>query len=409
MSERYHLPARLDRLQWLALIIGVAGLLLGAVGYATGTVQFANSWLFAWFFWLGIALGGLALTMLHHLTGGDWGLAIRRECEAAALTLPLLAIGFIPIALSTVHLFPWGDMARVTGDRVLEHQHVWFNPKWFAIRGAIYFAIWCTLAWLLCSESMQFEKSDDFAVVKKMRKVSAFGIVAFMVTVTLAAIDWIMSREPHFYSSIIGFMVAIGMVLSALTFVTALLAVLDDESEMLHFLTPPRLNDIGNLILTLIILWAYMSFAQFLIIWMGNINTETPWYIHRGLGVDSSGWKYIAALLLAFHFFIPFMLLLSRTLKRHLPFLTALATFILILRVIDVNWLIAPSAPKGARVNWVSIPLLLGIGGIWFFVFVGQLRRRPLLAKPELDPEEQAHAHGQSALEGGISGAHGIH
>src|SRR5256885_805063 len=181
MADSYHLPARLDRLQGLALMLGLGGLVLGAIGFFVSRAQFFNAYLVAW----------------------------------------------------------------------------------------------CGLTGRLCSESMQFERRGGFAGVRKMRKVSAFGLLALMVTVTLAAVDWVMSREPHFYSSIIGFMVAIGMTLSGLCFVTVLLAVLDDESDVLHFLTPNRLNDIGNLILTLVILWAYMSFAQFLIIWMGNIKTET--------------------------------------------------------------------------------------------------------------------------------------
>jgi hypothetical protein len=219
-----------------------------------------------------------------------------------------------------------------------------------------------------------------------------------------------MSREAHFYSTIIGFMVAVGMALSGLCFVTMLLSVLDDESDVLHFLTPNRLNDIGNLMLTLVILWAYMSFAQFLIIWMGNIKTETPWYVHRGLGERSNGWKYVGALLLVGHFFLPFMLLLMRRVKRHLPFLAALAGFLLFMRMVDVNFLIAPSSPPGGSGRLTSIPLVVGIGGIWYFVFVAMLRRRPLLARPEEDPVEQSHGHGFSVLEeGGVGGGHGIH
>jgi len=193
-------------------------------------------------------------------------------------------------------------------------------------------------------------------------------------------------------------------------FVTMLLSVLDDESEMLHFLTPNRLNDIGNLILTLVILWAYMSFAQFLIIWMGNISTETPWYIKRGLGPQANWWKWVATLLLVGHFFVPFVMLLMRPLKRHLPFLAALAGGLLLLRLVDINWLISPSAPdkgRGQAGGWISLPLVVGIGGIWFFVFVAALRRRPLLAREEIDPDEKPH--GQTAMEGGISGQHGLH
>src|SRR5262249_38907350 len=163
-------------------------------------------------------------------------------CEAAALTLPLLGLMGVPLLFGLYHLFPWADSAIINGDRILEHQRVWFNSHWLIIRTVLFFGLWCTLAWLLCSESMDYQRGGDFAVVRKMRKVSAFGLVAFMVSVTLFSIDWVMSREPHFYSTIIGFMISVGMTLSAMCFVTMLLAVLDDESEVLHFLTPARLN-----------------------------------------------------------------------------------------------------------------------------------------------------------------------
>jgi hypothetical protein len=214
-----------------------------------------------------------------------------------------------------------------------------------------------------------------------------------------------MSREAHFYSTILGLMVAVGMVLSALVFVVSLLAVLDDESHLLHFLTPPRLNDVGNLMLTLVILWAYLSFAQFLIIWIGNIKPETPWYVHRGLGAQPNGWRYVGLLLVVGHFFVPFLLLLFRNNKRHLPFLAALAMALLVLRLIDVHWLIAPSGPeRGAKATWMEIPLALGIGGIWFYVFVGLLRRRPLLARSEEEPEHTLD-NPAIALDGGVNHA----
>lgn len=411
MTEQspYHLPARLLRLQRLALIVGVVGLLLGAIGFFVNRPQFFNAYLFGWFFWLGIALGGLAITMLHHLTGGDWGLAIRRECEAAALTLPLMLGLFIPIMFGLPHLFPWANPHIVAGDKILTHQSVYFNPQWFIIRAAIYFIAWIALAWAICSESMQYERTVDYRIVKKMRKVSAGGLVLHMVLVTMASFDWIMSREAHFYSSIIGFMIAVGQALSVLVFAIALLRLLDEESEVHDFLTAPRLNDLGNLMLTLVILWAYMSFAQFLIIWMGNISHETPWYIHRGLSMKHpNAWKYVALLLLVFHFFVPFLILLWREAKQRLRMLTLLACVLLVLRALDTYWLIAPSFtdhPGRRHVSWMDLPLLIGIGGLWFFMFVAMLRRRPLLARVELSPEEAAEAEAKAHAHGG-AGAH---
>jgi hypothetical protein len=412
MAETYHLPDRLYRLRHIALIAGIIGLLLGGMGVLVNPKQFFNSYLYAHFFWLGIALGGLAITMLHHLTGGDWGLAIRRECEAAALTLPLLALLFAPLFFGLHHLFPWADETIVATDKILQHQSVYFNPNGFILRAVICFVAWTVLAWMLCSESMQYERTVDYRIVRKMRRVSAAGLLIHFVTVSIASWDWVMSREMHFYSSILGIMIAVGQALSAMVFVIALLRTLDEESEMHEFLTENRLNDLGNLILTLVILWAYMSFAQFLIIWMGNISHETPWYVHRGLAASNpNGWKYVALILLVLHFFVPFLILLWREAKRKLYVLTSIALCLLVLRAVDVMWLIAPSFsdhPKRTHLSWMDVPLIVGIGGIWFFMFVAMLRRRPLLAREELDPEEaeEAERAGHPGTRHGGAGAH---
>ena len=393
------------------MVLGFAGLIIGCLGALGSKPQFFNSYLFAYFFVIGIPLGGLAITMLHHLTGGNWGLAIRRECEAAALTLPLMLLLFIPIAIGVPHLFSWADPAIRNGDKILEHQAAYFNPQWFIVRAAIYFVVWITLTALLCSETMAYERTNDYRIVRKMRKVSAGGLVLFMITVSAASFDWVMSREPHFYSSIMGFMAAVGMTLSALVLVIALLRILIDEPDLKEFLSGDVLNDLGNLMLTLVILWAYMSFAQFLIIWMGNINHETPWYIHRGLGQVFSGWKTVALLLLLFHFLTPFLILLSRDAKRKLQFLSTLAVLLLVMRALDVYWLIAPSGPDvpagRPHVTWMDLPLLLGIFGIWFAMFVSMLRRRPLIARVEMDEEEAAEAEKKGHEHGG-AGANAV-
>jgi hypothetical protein len=408
----YHLPLRLDRLQRFGLIIGVVGLALGIIGGFMQPAQFFNAWHYAFFFCIGIPLGGLAITMLHHLTGGNWGLAIRRECEAAALTLPLMALLFIPIALGTRHLFPWASAELVRDDKILQHQSIYFNNTWFILRAVIYFAVWIVLATLLGRASLEYERTDDFRIVRRIRKISAGGFFFLVVTISLAAVDWVMSREMHFYSTIIGFIVAVGMALSALVLVVALLRILSEEEDLRNFLSGDVLNDLGNLIFTLVILWAYMSFSQLLIIWMGNISHETPWYIHRGIGQQLSPWRFVALLLLIFHFVVPFLLLLSRDAKRDLRFLSALAAMILVMRALDVYWLIAPSSGPNElrpRVSWMDLPLVVGMFGLWFAVFVAMLRRRPLVARVEMDEEEAAAAAAKAAhhnhSHGGAAGA----
>jgi hypothetical protein len=407
------LPEEMNRLQRIALLVGIAGLIAGVIGFFVNRTQFYNAWLFAWFFWLGVALGSMAITMLHHLTGGDWGIAVRRTCEAAALTLPLLLVLFIPVLTGMSALFPWANASMVRGDHVLEFQHQhWTNPTFFTIRALVYFAIWIGLTMLICSLSIKFDQTDDYSFVRRIRKASAIGLIVYMFTMSLASIDWVISREPHFYSTVIGFMITVGQTLSGMVLAVALLPIETKIEVMDNFLTPPRRNDLGNLILTLVILWAYVSFAQLLVVWMGNIKPETPWYVDRGLGQIPNGWRWVGLAVALLHFFMPFFILLSRDAKRHLRILAGLALALLILRALDVYWLVAPS-PGGrpahmsaghiSHVSWMDLPLLLGIGGVWFVLFVGILRRRPLLPHPEdlLDEEEeevtnheQPRAHG---------------
>ncbi len=429
-AARYHLPERLGRMQRFALLIGVIGLVIGGLGAISSRAEFTNSYLFAFYFVVGIPLGGLGLTMLHHLTGGNWGLAIRRECEAAALTMPLMLLFIFPIALGTQHLFPWANASLVKGDKILELQSHYFNPRWFIVRGAIYFSVWIVLTALLCAEAMAYERTSDRRLVRRMRRVSAGGFILFMVTVTLASFDWVMSRESHFYSTMMGFMISVGMGLSAFVLVVSLLRILYDEPEMHDFLNGDVLHDLGNLMLTLVILWAYTSFAQLLIIWMGNIDHETPWYLHRGFSQEFSPWKIVAVGLLVFHFFVPFLVLLSRDAKRNLKTLSGMAAVLLVLRALDAYWLIAPSGPDlppGRRhLTWMDIPLLVGMFGVWFAAFVATLRRRPLLAPVELTEEEveeiarqaaeaaahplSPHSHGHSPAHkhGGAAGANPV-
>jgi hypothetical protein len=297
-------------------------------------------------------------------------------------------------------LFPWANHELVQHDKVLQHQRVYFNTTWLIIRAAIYFAIWIAMAMRLGRGSLEYERTDDFGIVRRMRKLSAGGLVVLVVTISLAAVDWVMSRELHFFTTIIGFIVAVGMTLSAMALVVALLRILIEQDELRKFVSGDVLIDLGNLLLTLVILWAYMSFAQLLIIWMGNIDHETPWYIHRGLGQRGSIWSIIALLLLLLHFVVPFLMLLSRDAKRDLKVITSVALLILVMRAVDVYWLIAPSSASDehrSHLSWMDLPLLIGMFGLWFAAFVAMLRRRPLVARVEMDEEEAAAATEKAA------------
>ena len=349
MSELANNNSPLKRLHLLSLGAGALFAIISLIGFATNREEFISAYLFSYQFILGIALGSLALVMLHHMTGGDWGYCIRRITEASAITIPLLTILFIPIAMNTKLLYPWANPDVYAADKILKLQHDrWLNEKFWLIRACIYFAIWNIWAFLMWFGSGKHDRTGDPWLVVRMQRFSALGLLLYVVSMTAAAVDWIQSREAHWYSTILGLVICVSQALTGLVVAIAVLRAARHSSKPLYdYLTPPRLNDLGNLFLALTILWAYMSFAQLLIIWMGNISPDSPWYIRRGFSGDPNahhGWKMIALLLILGHFFIPFFILLGRINKRRLEPLSMLAILMIIMRAIDCFWLSGPTS-----------------------------------------------------------------
>jgi hypothetical protein len=404
------LPSAFARLQQLGLVVGVGCLivcLIGAFVPALGGWQvFFRAYLVGYLFWLGIAVGSLAWVMVHHLTGGDWGLALFRPAEAASRTLPLMAFLFIPIIVGHRYLFPWahvgdaGWMLQHVPDaeqrHALAHQvEKWYGVSAYVIRAVICFAVWCALAFWLSRVSIILDRTDDLHLARRIRKVSSFGIVMFIISATLMSFDLVQAREAGWFSSINPFIMAVSWAMSALVFLIAIQRLLVRYRPFGEEVTPNVLNDLGNLFLTCTILWAYMSFSQLLIIWMGNVRSDTPWYVRRGLGQFANGWSWVALLLISFHFFVPFILLLMRWTKRHLDRLTALATLAMVMRLIDTMWHIVPSSMDGPaqygrfRLSLVvDILMAFGLGGVWVFTYVWVLGSRPLLSHLHPDPQD---------------------
>ncbi len=386
-TSRYLLPS---------LLFGAAALGLLCIGLRTDREQFFQSYLWAWLFWLGVALGSMVLVMLRHLTGGEWGRIVQRPAEAAALTLPLLAIGFIPVMLGMHWLFPWTHAELVAADEVLSHKIRYLNATAFELRALVYFALWFVLAFFLRANSVRYDRSGDESTAAHMRTLSAAGLLIYIISITLASVDWIMSREPHWYSTILGLSIGVGQTASAMVFALILLFWLARLEPLKSYLQPSHLNDLGNLLLTLVILWAYLSFAQWLITWMGNIRGEIDWYTRRGLAARGSGWKWIGLGLVVVHFFIPFLILLSRAAKRRLAVLAWLSAVLLLMRLIDNFWLVGPStmhtpsddAPLNALwISWMDLAAPIGIGGLWMAAFLWLLGRQPLLARAQRESE----------------------
>jgi hypothetical protein len=382
----------LARLQQRALVIGIAGLLAGGIGAAMNLEQFYRSWLIGFLFCLGLTLGSLGLLMLQHLSGGQWGLVSRRVFEAASRTLPLVAVFFIPVLLGVSSVFEWSHTDVVANDPILIQEAPYLDVRFFVARAVIYFAFWILCAYLLTTWSAGQDRGTTAVTAAdsiRFRTVSAPGLLFLVLTITFASVDWIMSLDPHWYSTIFGLLTVVGQGLSALAFTIAVLSLLASVAPLSRFLSPRHFHDLGKLMLAFVMLWAYLSFSQFLIIWSGNLPEEIPWYIERMRGT----WGFLAILLVLGHFALPFLLLLSRDLKRHGGLLAKVAVFVIAMRLVDLIWLVAPNFEHhGFPLHWMDVVLPIGLLGVWLFMFARNLRSRALL--PLNDPYfKEAFAH----------------
>ena len=369
-------PAGLRRAQTAALVAGLAAGAACVAGAIADPNQFFHSYLMAFMFWLGVGLGSLAITMMQYLTGGVWAFVMRRSLEAATRTLPLLALLFLPILLGLQWLYPWTLPAVRAVDARIQAKALYLNVPFFVVRAAFYFGIWLLLAHLINRWSRENDRTGDPLVFRKLARVCAPGLVLYAFTITFASIDWVMSLEPHWYSTIFGMIFMTGQGLSALAFTTLVLVVLSRDRPFVDILRVTTMRDVGNLVLAFVMLWAYTSFSQLLLIWAGNLPEEIPWYVHR-LGPD---WQGIALTLAVFHFFVPFVLLLMRRTKQALPALRAVVLLLLLMRLLDLFWMIGPETHQGRLVvSWQDFATTIAIGGLFVAVFAWQLASRSLL------------------------------
>lgn len=371
--------AVLTRAQRAALIVGVVGLGLCVVGLFIDSAQVIQSYLFAFLFWVGIGLGCLGILMIQHVAKGAWGRAMRRFLEAGALTIPLMMALFIPILFGMGVLYPWARPEVVANDPLLQHKATYLNIPFFIIRTVIYFVLWSALAYTLRRWS---RRSDDAAhdpgLFQRLQSLSILGAVVLTLTVTFAMIDWMMSLEPDWSSTIYAVMIATGGLLAAFALVITLLARFRNDEPLRAFLTPALLNDLGNLLLSALLMWAYLAFSQYLVIWTGNLSDEIPWYLRR---LDS-GWQIIALALVILHFVVPFVLLLLPQVKRNVRLLGWVAALLLVMHVLDTFWLVMPALRlNGFAFNWTDIAAPVGIGGLWVTVFLWHLKQSPLLPR----------------------------
>jgi hypothetical protein len=377
-------PASVDRLERRALPLAGLGLLACAVGLLTNPDQFYRSWLFAFLFWMGMSVGCLSILAISHLTGGMWGLLIRRYLEAGSRLFPLLAVLFLPVAVGLGRLYPWMHPGQ---DPLLLHKALYLNVPFFLGRAAFYFVVWAALAHFMSRWSRELDRGENRKTSRKLRGLSGGGLVLLGLTITFSAFDWGMSTNPHWFSHIYGILFMVGQALSALALMIVSVARTADEKPMQDAVRPGTVHDLGKLLLAFTMLWAYVNLSQFLIIWQGNLAEETPFYLRR----FQYGWQYLSVALFLFHFVVPFLLLLSRDLKRNWRVLGNLAAFMLLVRLVDLYWLVAPDllghGPQAVRltIHWLDVAAPVGIGALWLLFFARQLRTRPVL--PVGEPE----------------------
>ncbi len=388
------LIAAFDRIQRTALIVGIVGLVLCVIGLFINSSTTLQSYLFGYIFWIGLSLGCLGLLMIQFIVKGTWGLVIRRLLEAGAVTIPLMAVLFIPILLSMNTLYPWAQADVVANSPVLQQKSVYLNIPFFFIRAVIYFALWSALVYVLRRWSHRQDSENSRAIFQRLQSLSILGAIVLTLTMTFAMIDWIMSLEPEWSSTIYSLMIAAGGILGAFALVIALLTLLRAQEPLIGVVTPPLLNDLGNLLMSALLMWAYMAFSQYLVIWTGNLSDEIPWYLKRLDG----GWQSIILVVVVLHFIIPFILLLSPNMKRNARLLGLIAFLILVMHLVDTFWLVIPDLRlNGVAFSWTDIAAPIGIGGLWVAAFLWQLKQSPLLAR---DPEIELPSNQEAAANG---------
>jgi hypothetical protein len=400
-SPSYAAPAAVDRLQSTGMIAGVIGLLLCAVGWFLAPDYFFRGYLVGWVFWLGVSLGCMAICMVGHLSGGDWAVVSRRILEAAARVLPLMLVLFVPIALGLPRLYQWAHPELIKTDRVVALKAPYFYllglsdryPLFFYLRLLIYFAIWIGLAYRLSSLSLRQDRTGDTSLLGRMRVVSAPGLIIYCLSLTFASVDWLMSLQIHWYSTIYGFYLIASQALAGFAFLIVIAVLLSRSEPMAGVFQPRHFHDWGKLLFAFVMIWTYFSWSQFLITWAGNLPEEIAFFLPRIHG----GFGWVALAIVLFHFTVPFSLLLSRDLKRNGRTLAMVALGLLVMRVVELFWQVEPAFPAAARhaaFDWEYLAAPLLIGGLWLILFARNLKSRPLLPiqDPYL-PEAIAHGH----------------
>jgi len=390
-------PPVVKTIQQRSLIVGLVFSVIAALGAWLRPDEFFRAYLLAFMAWLGITLGSMAILMLRHLTKGAWGMVIRRILGAAMRCVPLMIALFIPLQFGIHRLYIWARPLEGIADKHLrEHLQditkTYLTVNGFIVRAAIYFAIWWALSFFLTKWSAEQDHPPMRDNSARFKALSGPGLILYGFTITFAVIDWIMSIDPRWISTIFGLSFLIGQVLAALCFAVVVERILFRYKPMSELLKPEQVQDHGKFMLTFIMMWAYFAFSQWLIIWAGNLPEEITWYMRRLHG----GWGYVGLFVVLFHFAVPFVFLISRPFKRDITRLVWLAVWLLLMRYVDLFWIIEPNFSASFNVTWLDVVVPIAVGGLWLAYFFRNLSTMPLVPAYDVfavEVLEPAHEH----------------
>ena len=367
---------QISRVQMLALVVGAIFTLLTIVQWFLNPTQFFRSWVIGFLFTFALGLGSLACLMLQYMSGGAWGMVIRRQLEAGTRTIPFVTILFIPLLFGIHNLYEWADPVKVAHDPVIREKSGYLNVQWWIIRAAIVFAIWNIYAFVLNRFSAEEESTGSPIASKRMMGWSGIGLVIYVFSLTCAGTDWIMSMNVHWFSTIYGLILLGGQGLTVISLALITTTLLMKEQPLAGVITKRHLHDLGKLLFMFTLFWTYVSFSQLVIIWSGNLPEEITWYIDRMNG----GWEYVGAILLFLQWMLPFLILLSQNIKRNPRTIRIMAIWVLTVRVADTIWLVEPNFhSQHLFISWSDFSALIGLVGLWTAVYLWQLKQRALI------------------------------
>lgn len=362
-------------------VVGLGGALLYGFASPAARPQLWHSWLVGSLFALSIALGALFFVLVHHATQAGWGVVVRRLAECAADALPAMGLLFLPLVAGLGDLFHWSHADAVAADPLLEHKRIYLNVPFFLLRSLVYFGVWSAIAIRFGRLSRRQDASGDPEITRQMRRESAPALILFALTVTFASFDWLMSLDPHWYSTIFGVYFFSGCAVGGFAFLVLVAIAARRAGLLTDVVNAEHLHDLGKLLFAFVAFWAYIAFSQFLLIWYGAIPEETTFFAHRLAG----SWRSATLFLAAGHFVVPFFFLLPRTIKRHEGALAAAAGWMLLVHLVDLHWLVLPNLhPGGLAPSWLDLAALIGSIGMFLTAFGRALRGHALV--PLRDP-----------------------